>query len=191
MASPEAIALRLGTSVKTIEDLEHGRITALPHWAETVRIVRAYLGLRQIDPGPMLAHIQKLLQSTPSAEEAAMDRAAQVGPSPKILRGAHSRAPVRVEPLPDIDHEGGGGLRRLLVMGAAPALLALTAYLTVIAPGVGYRVIRLLPASLAVPAKNGLDTIVLYSAPTRENLKWIDIGDPRLRRGDKLPTKTR
>jgi hypothetical protein len=61
----------------------------------------------------------------------------------------------------------------------------------VVAPAVGYRVIRLLPASLEKQAKHGLDTIVLYSAPHREGLKWIDVGDPRLRRSDKLQTKAR
>jgi hypothetical protein len=191
MASPEAIALRLGTSVKTIEDLENGLVTALPPWPETVRIVRAYFGLLQLDPGHMLSHMQKLQQITPSPEEAAMDRVAAAGPSPKILRGAQSRAPVRMQPLADLEREGGG-LRRLLVMGAVPAVLALAAYLTVIAPGVGYRVISLLPASLAAPAKNGLDTVVLYAAPMDDKgLKWIDVGNPRLRRGDKLPTKGR
>jgi transcriptional regulator with XRE-family HTH domain len=188
MASHEAIALRLGTSVKTIEDLENGRVAALPPWPETVRIVRAYFGLRNIDPTHMLAHIQALLQSMPLPEEVAADRAAAQGPSPKILRGAQSRAPVLVEPLPDRE---GGGLRRLLVMGAMPAILAVAAYLTVIAPAVGYRAIALLPASLAVPAKQGLDAIVLYAAPTHDKLKWIDIGYPRLRRADKLQTKGR
>jgi hypothetical protein len=84
-----------------------------------------------------------------------------------------------------------GGVRRLVLLGALPAIAAGLAYLTVVAPSVGYRVIRLLPAALAEPAKHGLDAIVLYAAPTREGLKWIDVGDPRLRRGDKLHTKPR
>jgi hypothetical protein len=186
MASPEAIALRLGTSVKTIEDLENGAVTALPPWPETVRIVRAYFGLLQLDPGPVLKRLQLLQQTSVSVEEAAADRAAAVGPSPKVLRGGRSREPAVVRP-----EREGGGLRRLLVLGAVPAILAGVAYLTVVAPAVGYRVISLLPASLAVPAKQGLDTVVLYSAPSREGLKWIDVGNPRLRRGDKLQTKSR
>ena len=36
----EAIARRLATTPGTIEDFENGAIASLPHWRETVRIVR-------------------------------------------------------------------------------------------------------------------------------------------------------
>jgi len=32
---------------------------------------------------------------------------------------------------------------------------------------------------------------VLYSAPRRDGLRWIDVGDPQLRKVDKLQTSTR
>jgi hypothetical protein len=37
----------------------------------------------------------------------------------------------------------------------------------------------------------GLDYVVLLMAPRRDGLKWIEVGDPRLRKADKLPTSTR
>lgn len=186
-ASREAVALRLATSVATIEDLENGAISALPHWPETVRIVRAYCELLRLDPEPLLWRLQQLLNHGVSAEEAAADRAAVAGPPPLVLRNGQSREPMVLGP----PRRRRGGLRRLLILSALPAIVAGLAYLTVVAPAVGYRVIRQLPASWAEPAKNGLDAIVLYSAPHREGLKWIDVGNPRLRRGDKLQTKVR
>ena len=187
-ASREAVARRLATPVATIEDLENGAVSALPHWPETVRIVRAYCELLRLDPEPLLWRLQTLLQHGVNPEEAAADRAAAAGPPPLLLRGGQSRAPVALDPPM---RRRGGGLRRLLVLAALPAIAAGLAYLTVVAPAVGYRVISLLPASVAESAKNGLDTVVLYSAPRREGLKWIDVGDPRLRRSDKLQTKGR
>lgn len=187
-ASREAIARRLGTSLATIEALENGAVAALPHWSETVRIVRAYCELLRLDPEPLLWRLQQLLNhASISAEEVAADRAAAAGPPPLVLRGGQSREPVALDP-PGPPRRG---LRRLVVLGALPAIVAGLAYLTVAAPSVGYRVIRLLPASLAESAKDGLDTLVLYSAPSRDGLKWIDVGEPRLRRGDKLQTKGR
>jgi helix-turn-helix protein len=187
-ASREAIARRLSTSAAVIEDLENGAVSTLPNWNETVRIVRAYCELLRLDPEPLVWRIQQLLNHGVSAEEAAADRAAAAGPPPLVLRGGQSREPVLVDPP---RRRRGGGLGRLLTLGALPAIAAGLAYLTVVAPAVGYRVIRLLPPALAEPARNGLDTIVLYSAPRREGLKWIDVGDPRLRRADKLRTKRR
>ncbi|HEX5958749.1 MAG TPA: hypothetical protein VFY92_08855, partial [Hyphomicrobiaceae bacterium] len=63
------------------------------------------------------------------------------------------------------------------------------AYLLVAAPWLGYRVISILPASLAESARAGMDSVVLQSAPYHDGLRWIDVGNPRLRKGDKLPTK--
>jgi hypothetical protein len=188
-ATREAVARRLATSVATIEDLENGAVSALPHWPETVRVVRAYCEMLRLDPEPLLWRLQQLLnQHGLDPVEAAADRAAAAGPSPLLLRSGQSRQPVPLDPP---RRRRGGGLRRLVMLGALPAVAAGLAYLTVVAPAVGYRVIRLLPPSLAEPAKNGLDTIVLHSAPRREGLKWIDVGDPRLRRGDKMQTKAR
>jgi hypothetical protein len=64
-------------------------------------------------------------------------------------------------------------------------------YAAILAPGPLYRAISLLPQSLAGPARAGLDNFVLYSAPRRDGLKWIDVGEPRLRKVDKLSTKAR
>jgi hypothetical protein len=188
-ATREALARRLATSVATIEDLENGAVSALPHWPETVRIVRAYCELLRLDPEPLLWRLQQLLNHhSLDPVEVAADRAAAAGPPPLVLRGRRARESAPVDRSP---RRRGRGLRRLVVLGALPAVVAGFAYLTVVAPAVGYRAIRLLPPPMAEHAKKALDTIVLHSAPRREGLKWIDVGDPRLRRGDKLQTKAR
>ena len=58
-------------------------------------------------------------------------------------------------------------------------------------PAPMYRAIALLPDSVAGPARAGMDSFVLLSAPRREGLRWIDVGDPQLRKVDKLPTRAR
>jgi hypothetical protein len=37
----------------------------------------------------------------------------------------------------------------------------------------------------------GLDQVMLLTAPRREGLRWIEVGDPRLRKADKLQISTR
>ena len=53
----EALARRLGTTHRTIEDLENGALSSLPHWRETVRIVRGYCEIAAARPAAdSLAH---------------------------------------------------------------------------------------------------------------------------------------
>ena len=40
-------------------------------------------------------------------------------------------------------------------------------------------------------ARAGMDNLVLFSAPRRDGLRWIDVGDPQLRKVDKLQTSNR
>jgi hypothetical protein len=60
-----------------------------------------------------------------------------------------------------------------------------------VAPLVLYHTVAVLPAPLYGPARSALDYVVLATAPTRDGLKWIEIGDPQLRKLDKLPTSGR
>jgi len=176
----DALARRLATSPTTIEDLEAGAIFALPHWRETVRIVRSYCELLQLDPEPLLWRIQQLLRAGGSEDE---PPTRPPGPPPAALRKGRTRtrAPRR----------RGPGARQILVMGAPPVLVAALVYFASIAPGPFYRAISRLPSPLAGLVRAPLDAVVLYSAPRRDGLRWVDVGDPRLRKVDKLPTKSR
>jgi hypothetical protein len=176
----DAIARRLATTPAIIEDLENGAVGALPHWPETVRIVRGYCGLLRLDPEPLLWRIQQLLNGGPGNDSAF---ARLPAPSPPSLRNAPARRRAA--------RPARGGLRKILWLASVPVAATGIAYAAILAPGPLYRAISLLPKSLAVPARAGLDSFVLYSAPRRDGLKWIDVGDPRLRKVDKLSRKAR
>lgn len=182
-ASRETIARRLATTPGVIEDLENGSVASLPHWRETVRIVRTYCELLRLNPDPLLWRIDQLLRSgagAPGADEALARPAA---PPPLALR--------KPPPREKVVRERSAGVGRLLLLAMPPVLAAAVASLAILVPGPIYKSLPLLPASVAEPTRAGLDLLVLYSAPRRDGLRWIDVGDPRLRKVDKLRTKSR
>lgn len=187
--SREAIARRLATTPVIIHDLENGAVTALPHWPETVRVVRAYCELLRLDPEPLLWRLQQLARQG-SDEARAVAPHPGNDPPPLMLRNAQARDPGLREREP-LRSRSRMALPRIVLLGAVPVALAGLAYLLVAAPWLGYRVISVLPDSLAEPARAGMDSVVLQSAPYHDGLRWIDVGNPRLRKGDKLPTKPR
>ena len=88
----------------------------------------------------------------------------------------------------------GRGRRRartLFVLTAPIALLAGAIYVAQTAPGEVYGAIRLLPDPIASPVRAGFDYFMLLTAQRRDGLKWLDAGDPRARKADKLQTGTR
>jgi hypothetical protein len=79
-----------------------------------------------------------------------------------------------------------------LVAVAVPIVLfAVVAGLAHVAPRPVYRAVTLLPDAIETPLRAGLDSLMLLTAPRHEGLRWIDVGDPQLRKADKLPTSTR
>jgi len=181
----EAIARRLATTPATIEDLETGAVSSLPHWRETVRIVRGYCELLRLDPEPLLWRIQKLLQEQGGFEDppTRSNATRPPGPPPALLRTNRSS--------PSVARRKGRRARRLFALTTPFVAAAGVIYAAVSAPGPIYRVIALLPAPLAGPARAGMDSLLLYSAPRHDGLRWIDVGDPQLRKVDKLQTTTR
>jgi hypothetical protein len=177
----EAVARRLATTVAVIDDLENGAVGALPHWPETVRIVRSYCELLGLDSQPLLWRIQQILRGGTRVGDDLPTR--PVGAPPMALR-----KPAREPPSP----RHGSGLGGLLLLALPPVVMAGVATLAIWAPAPTYKLISRLPHSLEVPARVGMDLIVLYSAPRDENgFRWIDVGDPRVRKVDKLVAKAR
>ena len=184
----EALARRLATTPGTIEDLETGAVANLPHWRETVRIIRSYCEVLRLDPEPILWRIQNQLQAAGAFEDTPPTRSNDTrspGPPPAILRKdkAKSRPAAR--------RSGGHRARRMFAFSAPLVFLAGAFYVAQAAPGPIYRVIGLLPAPVSVAARAGMDNFLLYSAPRRDGLRWIDVGDPQLRKVDKLQTSSR
>jgi hypothetical protein len=77
------------------------------------------------------------------------------------------------------------------VLTAPIALLAGAIYVAQTLPSEVYRAIRLLPDPVAAPVRTGFDYMILLTAPRRDGLRWLETGDPRLRKADKLQTGTR
>ncbi len=177
-ASRGTIARRLAIAVATIDTFEAGAVAAFPHWPETERIVRAYCALLRLDPEPILWHIRgrlnPLAQPDPSP----------VGPSP-----AH-------RPVPAAGFATERGRRRRIRRGLVP-LAAPLAFVVVVlalleaAPLTLYRGIALLPRELRRPLRFGLDQLVLLTATRREGLRWVDVGDPRVRKAARLQPPAR
>ena len=179
----EAIARRLATTPGTIEDLENGALSSLPHWRETVRIVRGYCEILRLDPQPILWRMQSQWESSHDDPPTRSNDTRSRGQPPAALRkeAGKSRPPARVR-------------RRARTMFALSAPLVLAAgafYVAQAAPAPIYRAIGHLPEAVAGTARAGMDNLVLYSAPRRDGLKWIDVGDPQLRKVDKLQTSSR
>ncbi len=191
--SRETIARRLATSPLTIDDFEAGAITALPHWKETSRIVRSYCELLRLDPQPILWRIRSHLDAVTGYAAASPARPAHVptgasswspaGPQP-VMRTERT-APQRTRP------RRRRRVRTLFAISAPILLVAGVVYLAQTAPKLVYPLLALLPDQVEVPVRAGLEYLVLLTAPRRDGLRWIEVGDPQLRKADKLQTSTR
>jgi hypothetical protein len=191
-ASREMISRRLATSPSTIDDFEAGAIGALPHWKETTRIVRGYCELLRVDPEPILWRIRSHL------EAAALPVKPRV-PAPERFAPARFSGPLPANATPETPtvpsqqsaHRRRRRTRRLLVVTAPIALAAALVYLAMTASKVVYTPLQMLPGQVALPLRAGLDYLVMLVAPRRDGLLWIEVSDPRSRKGDKLPNPAR
>ena len=187
--SRETIARRLATSTAAIDSFEAGAITALPHWKETARIIRGYCELLRIDPEPILWRMRDLMKAPPTE--------VKVLAPPPVARPrtaiSVSRAPAAGEAEPARERPSGRRrtARALFAVSTPIAVVASVAILAQVAPASVYHAVGLLPGAIESPARAGLDYVVLLMAPRREGLRWIEVGDPRLRKADKLQTTAR
>lgn len=54
------------------------------------------------------------------------------------------------------------------------------------APRPFYGLARLLPSPIDMPVRGMIDMAVAQSAPVRDGLRWIEMDDPRIRKGDRI-----
>ena len=73
----------------------------------------------------------------------------------------------------------------LVLLGPMVAVSALFAAMHA-APLPFYSAARVMPALLQAPLRGMVDLAVIQSAPVREGLRWIEMDDPRVRKGDRL-----
>jgi len=174
-ASRETIARRLAIAVATIDTFETGAVAAFPHWRETERIVRTYCELLRLDPEPILWRIRAQLRALAAPAPAPPAR-----PLPAVVRAS---SPARSADRPAPDRHPS---RLRLALAASVALAAVGACTTLFAPGAAYRAMRVLPQTVRGPVRAGLDQLMLLTATRYDGLRWVDVGDPQVRKGDKL-----
>jgi transcriptional regulator with XRE-family HTH domain len=180
--SREGIARRLSVKPSTIDAFEAGVVSALPGWKETARIVNGYCQLVRIDPEPILWRITSQLQaaSTPARVPAARPHSAPIASAPPTVERASRRSERRLR-----------RARTMFVVTAPIALLAGAIYVAQALPGRVYGAIRVLPEPVAKPVRAGFDYFLLLTAPRRDGLRWLETGDPKLRKADRLQPGTR
>jgi hypothetical protein len=82
-------------------------------------------------------------------------------------------------------------IRRGTAVGLPMAAVLGIGFMMQSSPQPLYAAANALPSAVKAPVRAGLDYVVLRSAPLEEGLRWIDLGDPRLRKADKLQSAQR
>jgi cytoskeletal protein RodZ len=173
-ASQDQIAEHLATRADIVAALEAGYVRGLPPWPETCRIVRSYAALAGLDPRPALHSLEMLMQAEVYAPAAPLRPRREPAPDPE-LDETGSR-------LADLWHGRVGQAVRLLFAFSVPvALIVLVTQTAVLEAAVAK-----LPPSVRSMVRGAQNYVIVQFAPVRDGLRWIDVPDPRTRRGDKL-----
>jgi transcriptional regulator with XRE-family HTH domain len=172
ISQPE-IASRLSTRIEIIAALEAGDVRNLPPWPETCRIVQTYTSLAGLDPRPVLRLIEMM--------QMRMGRQPAVAHTYEDEAGIFSRAASGMKR----GWSGGigRGLRVLVALSIPVALILLVTQTSVLEAAVAR-----LPPPVKRLVRGAQNYVIVQLAPVRDGLRWIDVPDPRSRRGDKLPT---
>ncbi len=188
--SREKAAQQLATRVDIIAALEAGDVRKLPPWPETCRIVRTYAAFARLDPRPVLHSIETLIaynrHVTAAGPQSMLARLSQRGaPALAALADFRSKAFAAAGSVAwnraMRDHRRAG--RAILTVAVPIALLVLLTQTAVLQAGVAQ-----FPEPVARFVRGAQDYVTLQLAPIRHGLRWVDVADPRTRRGDKLKT---
>ena len=118
-----------------------------------------------------------------SAARDRRDRRPPASCSPPVAQGREPRSPT---PRPGRRRRAG-----LFALSAPVALTAAAFYLAHAAPRRFIAPSGCLPEPAGTPCVPGWTIWCSIPAPRREGLRWIEVGDPQLRKADKLQTSTR
>jgi hypothetical protein len=182
------IARRLETRMDVVEALERGDVRCLPPWPETVRVVSAYTLLAKIDPRPVLHVIGARISADAPlpASTAATTHSARTD----------GRAGARRTSLPQAGKSArDSGAGRLLAGGFMPEL-GRPALRWMAAAAVALMLLStLLPSQMLQASAVGSGDSVwgglakymrFTSSKVKDGYRWIEVDDPRSRKGDKL-----
>lgn len=185
--SREQVARNLATRADIIAALEAADVRALPPWPETCRIVRMYAGSARLDPRPVLHSLETLIEQNRHAKAAQpqslIARLGQrIAPALAVLNRTPSRAfSAGPEIWNRVTRRRTGWT--LFAVAVPIALVVMLTQTTILDAAVSR-----LPAPVARMVRGAQDFVTLQLAPVRDGLRWIEVADPRTRRGDKLQT---
>ncbi|MHA1572485.1 MAG: helix-turn-helix domain-containing protein [Alphaproteobacteria bacterium] len=185
--SREKAAQQLATRVDIIAALEAGDVRKLPPWPETCRIVRTYAAFARLDPRPVLHSIETLIaynrHVTTAGPQSMLASLSQRGALAALadFRSKAFAAGSLAWNRAMRDHRRAG--RAILAVAVPIALLVLLTQTAVLEAGVAQ-----FPEPVARFVRGAQDYVTLQLAPIRHGLRWVDVADPRTRRGDKLKT---
>lgn len=182
--TPEQTAALFHTRWDVIAALEAGSLDRLPPWPETQRIVVEYTKLCRLDPRPVL----HLMQQALSARDRAIDDVEEDRPS--RLRQMFSGHGLRLRHFFQALKFASGFSIPAPCMLFAVTLPAVALFLftqTAVLEAAANK----LPSPMARMIKGAREYVMAQMAPIRDGLRWIDVDNPRERRGDKLHNKQR
>jgi Helix-turn-helix domain len=181
--SPQEVAHHIRTTPAIIEALERGQFEVMPPWPDAARIVMAYAAIAGIDGRSLVAALAEGLRTQ-----------AAVRPQSPTMVPPHS-------PVKRLRHAGtvlANGAKRLPA-GAMKqvrerperAFYAVSLPLAIVVLLLNTSALQAAFDHVPRPVSRMAQTVRQYFqvqfAPVREGLRWIEIDDPRRRRGDKLP----
>jgi hypothetical protein len=177
--TPHQAAAHLLTAPDVIAALETGQFEMLPKWPETARIVMAYTALAGIDGRPVLGALADVLRNS-----AAVAQAQQTQRVPgQRLRQAGTAFANGAKKLPgDAIRKARERPDRAFYAVSMPLGFVLLMLNTSALQAAFDHV----PRPVARMAGSVRQFFQVQFAPVHEGMRWIEVDDPRRRRGDKL-----
>jgi hypothetical protein len=180
--TPEHAAAIFKTRWDVIAALEAGRLEQLPAWPETQRIVLEYTNLCRLDPRPVLHLMQQAMH--PPLKRIAREEDEEERPS--VLSRLTSSASGFFKALRFASGFSLPSPRMLFAVILPAAALFLFTQSAVLEAAANK-----LPSPMAKMFQGAREYVLAQMAPVREGLRWIEVDNPRERRGDKLRDKQR
>lgn len=201
----DKLALALKTTPHIIQLLESGQVRAFPPWPETVRIVTELGRLYRVDTGPILNRIRDRvgpagLAQVPAQQETTTISAKAVAATldsrhPLVRAMSRGRSRKQASLDPDTQRRAKRRKRRaaktLFTLSAPVALVGGLVWLAQAQPSAVLRAVSALPEPLARLVRPAANALIVQLAPSRDGMRWIEVGDPRLRKTDKLRQASR
>jgi hypothetical protein len=161
-----------------IEALETGHVEYLPPWPQTAQIIMAYTSMARVDGRPVFTAVGNLISElSQPAEEAVRHDGYAAQASGHFMRAGSAIANGARRLPQDAIHQIRERPQRALYALSVPLLLMLFFHASIF--GVVARPFGSAVRHLSVYFQE-------HFAPVHDGFRWIEVKDPRSRRGDKL-----